>query len=1067
MRIKYRLSVSKRHALALAVFFLSTVSAFAENIHGIVVDSRTEEPIIGATVNLKNDKGGKTLAITDIDGKFNADIKQFPATIIVNFTGYESKEFDIFESSNEDIKIELSEDYNPLNEVVVVGYGTQRRSNLASSVSSVNDKAFKDVPSTSLDQVLQGRAAGVSVTAPSGNVGAAPILRIRGVASITSGTQPLYIVDGTPIQSGNTSYDGDINSLSDINPDDILSIDILKDAAAAALYGSRAANGVVLITTKSGRQGKATVTYDGWVGFSKTAKFFDMMNAQEYVDYKDLATRNRYGTDELSLTAGYTSPYGPKAFNLQPTSDGGYVDNSWKDYILHTGFQHSHTVGISGGTDKVTYYASANYTDQTGIIRGDSYKRSGINAKLTAQATNWLKIGICTNGSVANQETSDQSRKGGVFQWIGMTRLAMALPPNIPRYDENGNPTQHNGHLGFNGNTLESTLPNPVAAIETGSGTKTESTRLLTNVFAEITPIKNLTLKTQYGTDYIRTEDRTYYDAIAHPLYYSSNGMAHNTDTRSTQYTWTNTATYKFSVGKNNFDLLAGFETFAKKLKRWGAEKSGLNEQQFKFFEGPFSNIVSYGDLITKSNLVSYLGRINYDYDEKYILSVNFRRDGYSALSHNHRWGNFGGASAAWNIYKESFWSPLAKTLANFKIKASWGVVGNTNINDYASRSYYNSTYYGNNGAYVLGQIGDENNLKWESSKKFNIGFETDLFNRVYVNFEYYNTKSSDLILQVPVAPSKGIPGSYITSNAGKMTNSGIELDVSADIIRKKNFLWTSSLNLTTNRNRVNSLANGVSEYITTTPSQTESTNITVPGKSIGQLYLYPTGGIDPETGRRIFYGEDGTKVLCFIEGQNGYSNVFYTEDGKPYDQSKIKRVIAGNTIPTWYGGWSNNFKYRNWDLSILFQFSGGNKIYDGNKATLSDVRAWNNSKDVLKNHWSEDHRNAKYAKPIIGDNYSNGSALPITDWVEDGDYLRLKNISLGYTFTKSPFLQGLGISQLRLYAQAQNLFVITGYDGLDPEVISNPDNANLTGGTDHNTAPQARTFTFGLNVTF
>lgn len=1047
----------RRASVLLAGLLLPLIVSAQVLLKGRVTDATTGEALIGASVVVDKTTIGSS---TDVDGAFSIRYAgELPVTLRVDYVGYRRQEIEVYDSE-EPLQIALRENYLFLNDVVVIGYGTQKRQNVASSISSLREGSFKDVPVTSLDQVLQGRASGVSLTTPSGNVGQAPIVRIRGVASITSGTQPLYIVDGVPIQAGSNATVGDVNALADINADDILSIDVLKDAAAAAMYGSRAANGVVLITTKQGRQEQAKVSYSGWVGFSNAAKFFDVMNARQYVDFKNLAVKNRYGTDEISLTNGYTSPYGNKAFNLMTRADGSYVDTNWREYVLRTGLQQNHTVSINGGTDKVQYYASGNFNKQSGLLQGDEYRRTGATASVTSQATKWLKIGISGIGSVSKQQTGDRSRKGELVSYSGFTRLALSDAPNIPAYAADGTPYQEGGRLGYGPNTIQFPLTNPIGVLQSGSVIKTESQRFIGNVFAELTPVRGLTLRTQYGADYIRMEDRNFFAATTVEGV-EQNGVATNYSIRSRQYTWTNTANYKFDAGRNHFDVLLGVESFSKKFTRWGAEKTGLNEAKFNFFEGPFSNIVSTGDKITESSLFSYLGRINYDYDSRYIFSVNLRRDGYSALSRNNRWGNFGGVSAAWNIGREAFFRPLSKLLANFQLKASWGVVGNTNIDDYAAKSYYSSSYYGTEGSYVIGQVGDTENLKWESSEKYNVGFTTDLLDRVNISLEYYLTKSSDLILDVPVAPSKGIPGNRIITNAGKMKNQGIELSINTQFIKTRNFSWDTSFNLTTNRNRVVSLSDGVSEIIST--GLAETTNITVPGKSIGQLYLYPTGGIDQTTGRRIFYGEDGTKVLLMYEKEG----MFFTEDGQPYSQSKIKRVIAGNTLPTYYGGWSNNFRYKNFDLSILFQYSGGNKIYNGTKATMSDLRWWNNSIDVWNNYWREDRTTATYAKPVWGDNYSNGSALPITDWVENGDYLRLKNLSIGYTFPKLKVLERAGISNLRIYAQAQNLFVLTGYDGLDPEVLSNTNSANLNGGTDHNTAPQARTFTFGLNVAF
>ncbi len=1045
--------------LVLSVFLLLgvTIEALSQSvIKGIIIDETTNEPLSGASVYVREEKVG---AITDLNGSFSLELSKFPARMHISFIGYKDQDI-LCKTPHDRLHISLSENHQLLNEVIVIGYGTQSRQNVTSSVSTVKNKAFKDVPATSFDQVLQGRSSGVQLTSPSGNLGTAPVLRIRGVASITSGTSPLYVVDGIPIQSGNLSYSGDINALADINPDDIESINVLKDASAAALYGSRAANGVVLITTKRGVKGKTTVSYNGWIGVSSPVKYYDILNAQDFVDVKNYAVKNRFGTDQYSLSTSLPTTDGSKAFNLSYDKDGRVVDTNWDDYVFQSGFQQSHGVSIDGGNDKVQYHVSTNYLDQNGILKGDKYKRLGTSFNIDAQAASWLKIGGSQSVSLSNQETADRSRGGNIMAYSAFTRLAWADVPNISPYAADGSPYQEQGHLGYGPNTVQAPLDNPLAVIESGSLVKTENVRWLSTYYGEITPVKNLILRTQYGKDYVRIEDRDFY-APTVVKGYPQNGVATNVSTRSTQYTWTNTANYKLYVGAHNFNFLTGTEVSEKEYKYWGNTRSDLVDNSYNIYEASYKNITAIDSKISENALISYFGRINYDYNSRYILSVNYRRDGYSALSENNRWGDFGGVSAAWRISEEKFFLPVKSVINDLKLKASWGVVGNTRINDYASKSYYSSTYYGIDGAYVLGQIGDSENLKWESSKKFDAGFSALIWNNIYLDFDYYRNVSSDLILQVPVSPSEGIPNNYITTNAGAMRNSGIELSVSADVIRKKDFSWNTSFNITTNKNVVTSLSDGVTEFITA--GNGETTNITRVGESIGQLYLYETQGVDPTTGRRVFTGKDNQKVLMYYEK----SNKFYTEDGQPYAQSDLKRVLAGNTLPTWFGGWSNNFKYKNFDLSLFFQFSGGNKIYNGSTATLSDVRFWNNSVDYKNHYWTPERTNAKYALPVYGDNYSNGSALPITDWVEKGDYLRFKNLSLGYTFDQKKVLRNLGVSSLRLYLQAQNLYVLTGYSGLDPEVLSQTQFPDLAGGTDHNTTPQARTFTFGAQITF
>ena len=956
------------------------------------------------------------------------------------------------------IRVILKTDSKALDEVVVVAYGTQSARTVTASVSTVRADALKDVPSVSFDQMLQGRASGVSITTPSAGVGQAPIVRVRGVNSITSGTSPLYVVDGVPIESGNLSYLANANALADINPADIVSMDVLKDAAAAALYGSRAANGVILITTKQGQSGKVKVSYDGFVGFSNATDFYEMMNAQEYVDFKNLAVKNRYGTDELSLTTGYVSPYGNKAFNMMKDANGNYVDTDWKDAAFQNGLSQSHSVAVSGGSDKVRYYLSGNYTTQEGIVKGDKYDRLGVKANINVQATDWLKVGMNTNVTTGTTSYVDAARRGSNFAVGGFPRLALINAPNLPMYNEDGTPYYLAQGLGYGGNTVFSTFSNPAAILSLGNGLSSDVTRFIGVFYAEATPLKGLSLKTQYGVDYARIEEQRFWSPL-HGDGVNSKGLANAYNTKNNRWTWTNTATYNFSLGQNNFNLLAGTEASERNNSRWTAQRKDLQDDKFVVSQGPFGSATAGGSL-SNNTMVSYFGRINYDYASKYIVSLNYRRDGYSALSEKNRWGNFGGVSAAWRVSEEGFFKPLRNVVDDLKIKGSYGVVGNTDIYDYASKSFYSSYNYGINGTYGLAQIADPN-LKWESSEKYSIGFNARLLDRISVDFDYYYTKSSDLILDVPQSPSKGIPGNIITTNAGKMKNSGIELTVSADVIRNSQFTWETSFNITTNKNKVISLADGVENILKGDNGGLEITNITVPGKSIGRLYLYPTAGVDPKSGRRVFITPEGDRTLLMFE-KGGW---FY-EDGTEY-AGEFEPVDCGNTLPTWYGGWTNNFKYKGFDLSLFFQFSGGNKIYNGTKASVSDMRYWNNSKDVYKKYWTPERTHAEYPMPIYGDNYSNGSALPISDLVERGDYLRLKNVSLGYTFNTKNWSKAVGISALRLYVQAQNLFVITGYSGMDPETLTNVESATLSGGTDKNTLPQARTYTIGVNLTF
>ena len=663
---------------------IGLVTAQTQKVTGVVISEEDGQPVVGASVLAKGTTVG---VITDVDGKFTlSGIPSSAKTLQISYIGMQTAEVAIAPN----IRVILKTDSKALDEVVVVAYGTQSARTVTASVSTVRADALKDVPSVSFDQMLQGRASGVSITTPSAGVGQAPIVRVRGVNSITSGTSPLYVVDGVPIESGNLSYLANANALADINPADIVSMDVLKDAAAAALYGSRAANGVILITTKQGQSGKVKVSYDGFVGFSNATDFYEMMNAQEYVDFKNLAVKNRYGTDELSLTTGYVSPYGNKAFNMMKDANGNYVDTDWKDAAFQNGLSQSHSVAVSGGSDKVRYYLSGNYTTQEGIVKGDKYDRLGVKANINVQATDWLKVGMNTNVTTGTTSYVDAARRGSNFAVGGFPRLALINAPNLPMYNEDGTPYYLAQGLGYGGNTVFSTFSNPAAILSLGNGLSSDVTRFIGVFYAEATPLKGLSLKTQYGVDYARIEEQRFWSPL-HGDGVNSKGLANAYNTKNNRWTWTNTATYNFSLGQNNFNLLAGTEASERNNSRWTAQRKDLQDDKFVVFQGPFGSATAGGSL-SNNTMVSYFGRINYDYASKYIVSLNYRRDGYSALSEKNRWGNFGGVSAAWRVSEEGFFNPLRNVVDDLKIKGSYGVVGNTDIYDYASKSFYSAT---------------------------------------------------------------------------------------------------------------------------------------------------------------------------------------------------------------------------------------------------------------------------------------------------------------------------------------------------------------------------------------
>ena len=569
---------------------IGLVTAQTQKVTGVVISEEDGQPVVGASVLAKGTTVG---VITDVDGKFTlSGIPSSAKTLQISYIGMQTAEVAIAPN----IRVILKTDSKALDEVVVVAYGTQSARTVTASVSTVRADALKDVPSVSFDQMLQGRASGVSITTPSAGVGQAPIVRVRGVNSITSGTSPLYVVDGVPIESGNLSYLANANALADINPADIVSMDVLKDAAAAALYGSRAANGVILITTKQGQSGKVKVSYDGFVGFSNATDFYEMMNAQEYVDFKNLAVKNRYGTDELSLTTGYVSPYGNKAFNMMKDANGKYVDTDWKDAAFQNGLSQSHSVAVSGGSDKVRYYLSGNYTTQEGIVKGDKYDRLGVKANINVQATDWLKVGMNTNVTTGTTSYVDAARRGSNFAVGGFPRLALINAPNLPMYNEDGTPYYLAQGLGYGGNTVFSTFSNPAAILSLGNGLSSDVTRFIGVFYAEATPLKGLSLKTQYGVDYARIEEQRFWSPL-HGDGVNSKGLANAYNTKNNRWTWTNTATYNFSLGQNNFNLLAGTEASERNNSRWTAQRKDLQDDKFVVFQGPFGSATAGGSL--------------------------------------------------------------------------------------------------------------------------------------------------------------------------------------------------------------------------------------------------------------------------------------------------------------------------------------------------------------------------------------------------------------------------------------------------------------------------------------
>ena len=1023
-------------------------------------------------------KGGGPGTATNVDGGYSLAVPPTASRLVFSFVGYASQEVPIGDRNAITVTLEST---TGLDEVVVVGYGvTQSRREATGTIATVEGKVIANLPVQSFDQALQGRAAGVNITTPNGVLNNPPVIRIRGINSINLSSQPLVVVDGVPTYNGNTSSVGSVpnNPLSSINPDDIANVEVLKDAASTAIYGSRATNGVILVTTKRGRQGQSRVNYSTWVGLTTPVRLYNILGTADYLMIKNEAVRNLFANGGK---AAPTSDY----FRPSLDANNNVVDTRWYDYIYQTGVATSHSLNFSGGNEKTTYYASADYTDQKGMLKKNQFQRYGARVNIDHKLFSRFTVGLRFNYTNSfNQSPNSGSISGGAFGTGGLGRLPLVLPPNIAPYNADGSYNLYNGALGpganinpssSTGTPLYLSYYNPVLELDKNYFTS-RSNQIQGSIYADLEPVKGLHLRTTYGLDNVSFDDNAFYNSLGGDGY-STGGGAYNYYRTFNRWNWQNTANYSVPLGeKHGLDLLAGTEQQFTSQTRYTVNRTVLADPFFTNFEGNFTNIATDNtyNYVGYNYLVSFFGRAAYNYDHKYLATFNIRRDGYSAWA--NPWGNFYGGSLGYIISEEGFWknSAISNTLNFLKVSGSYGTVGNNQgIDDYASQQLYGSGLYGANANLFYSQAGNPN-LRWETSKKTDISLNVGLFHdRLTGEFTYYRNLIDGLILPIPVAPSLGIPGNgtsptgspstigtNIFGNAGAMENRGVEISLRYAAIQNKAFTWTVSGNLTTLRNRVLSLVDNL-PYVGGATSGLETVNYTTVDRSIASILAVPTLGVNPENGRRLIQKADGT-VVQYQYGGSGWT----TLDGKA--ASAPSQITDGRyygpVLPTWYGGLDNTFTFKNFDLGIFIQFSGGNYIYNGTKAGLHDQRFWNNAADI-KERWTPTHTDALYPAVVYGDNVSNGSALVMSSNIEKGDFARLRNVQLGYTVT-SDALSKIKLASARFYVQVQNALLVTKYSGIDPEISSNGA-SNTAPGVDRNSVGQARTYTAGLTVGF
>jgi TonB-linked SusC/RagA family outer membrane protein len=1043
----------KKLTVFLAFALLLITQAYAQSprtVTGKVTDDKGT-PLSGVTISAV---GVNKNALSDNNGSFSIQVTEKVKSLKITYVGFDAKEVSITGVST--VTVSLSPEDKALNDVVVVGYGTQKKRDITGSIASVKGEALANKPTQSFEQALGGRAAGVQVVIPSGVLNAPPVLRIRGANSISLSSYPLIVVDGVPVFTGDgssTSAAG--NVLSSINPNDIESVDVAKDAAATAIYGSRAANGVLFITTKKGKPGRSKVTLDSWVGFSNPQRLQQVLDAQQYTDYKNEALRNA-GTFNAATNA----------FATTMGADGKMINTNWADIVYRQGLQHSNTVSLSGANESTSYYFSTGYTEQEGIINRNDFKRLTLLMNVDHKAGKFFSMG----GKI--QYTSDQNTAatssgslGDAFATAGLGRVALITAPNVGPFNADGSYNQANGLIGVMGNKLGQVgFYNPQITMDKNRS-NSYGEHLVSNLYAQFKPVSWLAVRTQYGLDYLMVDN----DVFSHPLSgegFSTTGSVSAIFNKNKRWVWTTTAQFdKVFAQQHTVSVLAGMEQQKSDQNSYGLNRVTVADPAFTNIQGGWVTPNTSGLGIGENYLYSEFARAQYNFSRKYFLTANVRRDGASQLGVNSKYGIFWGVSASWDVLSEKFIQniKLDKVFSSLRLRSSYGKVGNIGgLGNFASLSTFNSGLYGSAGTVGYSQAGNPN-LTWETSKKTDVGLNFGLFNdRLTAEIGYYNSNNNGLLLFVPQPPSAGLP-SNIPTNIGSMYNRGFEFDIKYNVVQNKDFSWSTSFNLSTNDNKVLSLAPGITNIIGSTGGL-ENPSITMPGNPIGMLFVTRTAGVDQASGRRVFLNAQGRQVLFQHVAPAGQSRFMYADGTVAPTVSSADAIVYKNTHAKIFGGFENNLRFKNFELNALFTYQMGNWLYYGTQAGLRDQRFWNNEVGVL-NRWQKAGDVTEFPRAVFGDNVSNGSSFPLDINVFKGDFIKLRTLTLGYNFPTN-MLDKIKISNARFYVSGNNLLILTAYPGPDPEVSSNG-NGTTNFGVDRNTVANQRTITVGINVGF
>ncbi|MDB5120773.1 MAG: SusC/RagA family protein [Sphingobacteriales bacterium] len=1001
---------NSRYTLTVLVLFLIQLAANAQNqpvvnsiLKGKVINAKSKEALIGVSVQIKGVTNGTS---TNERGEFSLYTGQtLPFTIIVSYIGFEKQEI---VAAGSPIEVQLIETSNKLNDVVIVGYGAQRKSDLTGSVSSIPAE-LKNQPVSSPDRLIQGAVAGAQVTQSSGQPGGGVSIRVRGGTSINAGNEPLYVIDGFPVYNGDASVDAGvtngpaINPLSGLNPSDIESIDVLKDASATAIYGSRGANGVILITTKRGVKGRFNIDYNAYYGNQQVAKQIGVLNATEWGSLKNDALKD----------AG-KAPFYTDA-ELAQLGEG----TNWQAAAFREASMQNHGLSISSGTEKTRILLSGNYFKQNGVVTNTGFTRYSGKLNIDHEVSNRFKIGANLNGSITE----------AVVAPSGIVPNILAMVPVLGVRDANGNFTANS--------SFGSTVANPIATLSLQTNA-TNTTRFLLNSFAEYKLIEGLTAKVSLGSDIINNKQNRY---LPSTLYESLPGGNASIGSLST-LNWLNenTLNYKKILDeKHTFDVLIGNTQQKSQTQTFTAGASNFVSDAFTY-----NNIGSGTILSTPTSynidwtLQSFLARLNYGYDNRYLFTLTARADGSSRFGKNHKWGTFPSAAFSWKVSNEKFLAN-SKQISSLKLRASAGVTGNQEIDPYKSLSRLLSYQYSFANTLVNGlATGSFANpdLTWEKTSQYNLGIDLELFSsRIQLTSDVYFKKTSDLLLEVPVPFSSSLTSAF--QNLGIVENKGFELGVKT-LNLTGGFEWTSNFLFSTNRNKILSLGGAPYFFVTDPASPTTlPTQIIKVGESVGAFYMYETDGVDPATGLQKYKDLNGDNLI--------------TQDAD--------RKIVGSSQPKFIASLTNNFKYKNFDLSVFLNSSYGNKIFNWTRANLELGTGYTGAVATLLNRWTPTNTITDVHKAI------ENPAVTISDrFVEDASFIRLKNLSLGYSLP-TRIASKAKFKAARIFVTGTNLITWTNYTGYDPEVNTNGQNS-ISSGMDRGAYPNAKSILAGISLT-